>query len=355
MDGVVPATGLTDAHAGPLSGGRQHASGSGRADGGHFRPLGGGSDVGGFRFDAPVPAGGYVWWYVDAISADGRYGLSIIAFVGSVFSPYYSLARSRGGGDPLNHCALNVAFYNAGHKRWSMTERGRDRLHRTADSLVIGPSAVSWDGDHLTIRIEEVTAPIPSALRGTVRVFPTAIANRAFALDAAGRHRWQPIAPCAHVEVLMSRPSLRWHGSGYVDSNSGSEPIEDGFRAWTWSRADLRRGTAVLYDVASRGRSSGSLALLFNPSGTVEEFDPPPAVDLPRSRWKIARRTRSEDGPSVRVMKTLEDAPFYARSLISTRLLGQQAFAIHESLSLDRFQSRWVQAMLPFRMPRRSR
>jgi carotenoid 1,2-hydratase len=27
---------------------------------------------------------------------------------------------------------------------------------------------------------------------------------------------------------------------------------------------------------------------------------------------------------------------------------------MHESLSLDRFASRWVQAMLPFRMPRRT-
>ena len=41
------------------------------------------------RFDAPVPAGGYSWWYVDALSDDGRHGLTIIAFLGSVFSPYY--------------------------------------------------------------------------------------------------------------------------------------------------------------------------------------------------------------------------------------------------------------------------
>jgi len=43
-----------------------------------------------------VKPGGYAWWYVDALSADGRFGLSIIAFVGSVFSPYYALARRRG-------------------------------------------------------------------------------------------------------------------------------------------------------------------------------------------------------------------------------------------------------------------
>ncbi|MCK7475445.1 MAG: hypothetical protein MZV49_22675 [Rhodopseudomonas palustris] len=33
-----------------------------------------------------------LWWYIDAISDDGTEGLTIITFVGSVFSPYY---RSR--------------------------------------------------------------------------------------------------------------------------------------------------------------------------------------------------------------------------------------------------------------------
>ncbi len=51
---------------------------------------------GGPRFDAPVPAGGYAWWYVDALSDDGAHGLTIIAFIGSVFSPFYAWSR-RGG------------------------------------------------------------------------------------------------------------------------------------------------------------------------------------------------------------------------------------------------------------------
>ena len=52
----------------------------------------------------PVPHGGYAWWYVDALSDDGRHGLTIIAFVGSVFSPYYALraaARRRRPARPL--------------------------------------------------------------------------------------------------------------------------------------------------------------------------------------------------------------------------------------------------------------
>jgi carotenoid 1,2-hydratase len=52
------------------------------------------------------------------------------------------------------------------------------------------------------------------------------------------------------------------------------------------------------------------------------------------------------------VKRTLEDAPFYARSQLSAKLFGETADVMHESLSLDRFRMPIVQAMLPFRMPR---
>jgi carotenoid 1,2-hydratase len=49
----------------------------------------------------------------------------VIAFVGSVFSPYYHWAGRR---DPEDHVCINVALYRPGGNRWSMTERGR-RFH----------------------------------------------------------------------------------------------------------------------------------------------------------------------------------------------------------------------------------
>jgi hypothetical protein len=52
-------------------------------------------------FNLVVPPNGYVWWYVDALSDDGENGLTIIAFIDSVFSPYYAFARRRGSTDPL--------------------------------------------------------------------------------------------------------------------------------------------------------------------------------------------------------------------------------------------------------------
>ena len=70
--------------------------------------------------------------------------------------------------------------------------------------------------------------------------------------------------------------------------------------------------------------------------------------------WRIGRGTGAERG-MARVQRTLEDTPFYARSLLATTLLGERVTAVHESLSMLRFRQRWVQVLLPFRMPRRAR
>ena len=108
----------------------------------------------------------------------------------------------------------------------------------------------------------------------------------------------------------------------------------------------------LLYDAQRRAGGSLNLALRFDARGGVEEIASPPAVALPPSLWRVPRATRSEDG-TARILDTFEDGPFYARSLVSTRLGGGDVTAMHESLSLDRFAMPWVQALLPFRMPRR--
>lgn len=233
-----------------------------------------------------------------------------------------------------------------------MTERGADQLSRNRSQLAIGPSEMHWTGDALQINIDEVCAPVPRHVRGTIRLIPSAWCDRSFSLPGSGLHRWTPFAPCARVEVALTQPALNWCGVGYFDSNSGAEPLENAFARWSWSRASLPDSTVVLYDVAARGMLAQSLALRFAPNGTMEDIELPPPVTLPRTRWQICRETRADPKGSARVAKTLEDGPFYSRTQLDTCLLGVRAPAIHESLDLDRFGSRWVQCLLPFRMPR---
>jgi carotenoid 1,2-hydratase len=299
-----------------------------------------------------VAAGGYAWWYVDALSDDGQHGLTLIAFIGSVFSPYYAAARRRGAADPRRHCALNVALYGPRAQRWAMTERGAGALRRDATCLSIGPSALHWDGEVLTAEIDEWTVPWPSRLRGVVRIYPQGLNGHDHALDRDGHHRWHPIAPCARVEVELRQPALRWAGPGYLDANQGDTPLESAFRRWDWSRAALPGGgTAVIYDAERCDGGRTTLALDFDARGGVRAFAPPPPQALPPTLWGVERGTRSEG--AAHVLRTLEDTPFYARSLVDAAWAGQRAVAVHESLSLERFSRRWVQALLPFRMPRR--
>ncbi|CAN0463436.1 unnamed protein product, partial [Phaeothamnion confervicola] len=210
MDGLFPAAGGPNENPGTISGGGQHASRSGGSDGGIGRPVGGGEPAHGPDFSRTVPPNGYAWWYVDALSDDGQHGITIIAFIGSVFSPYYAFARRKGPADPLNHCAINVAVYTKGSHRWAMTERPRDAVSRTANLFTVGPSNLAWDGKSLTIRIDETSVPIPRRVRGTVRVVPKAVTEHAFTLNESGNHRWWPIAPCARVQVALDQPHLRW-------------------------------------------------------------------------------------------------------------------------------------------------
>lgn len=273
-----------------------------------------------------------------------------------MFSPYYAAARRRGASDPENHCALNVAIYGEHRKRWSMTERGSGGLERDQDSLVIGPSRLEWDGSRLTIAIDEMAVPWPARIRGEVRLHAEPLFDRALSLDHDGVHRWTALAPCARVEVDLEHPRLHWRGHGYWDMNSGREPLEQGFSRWDWSRATLRDGsTAVLYDATRRDGEHWSASLRFDRSGRIGAFDAPQRVGLPVTGWRIERGMRSEDARATGVRRTLEDTPFYARSLVAARLLGESVLAVHESLSLDRFSRRWVRALLPFRMPRRRR
>lgn len=277
----------------------------------------------------------------------------MIAFVGSVFSPYYAAARRRGPADPEQHVAINVGLYGPRRDLWAMTERrGRD-LQRSGDHFRVGPSSLSWSGDELVVELDEITVPVPRRIRGSIRLRPRALTGHMETLDAEGRHQWCPMAPVADIEVAMTEPALNWSGAGYLDSNAGSEPLEAGFRSWNWSRAPLaNEGAAILYDVRRRDGSDLDLALRFGADGRVEGFEAPPVRSLPVTRWwRIPRTTRSE--AEARVARTLEDTPFYARSKVASRLLGEDVLMVHEALDLDRFASRWVQTLLPFRMPRR--
>jgi carotenoid 1,2-hydratase len=291
---------------------------------------------------------GYRWWYFDATSDDGAHGFTIIGFVGSVFSPYYARARKSGDASPENHCAINVALYGQ-RRRWAMTERGAGSVVRTSEEFRVGPSSMKWENQQLTININERCMPIPYPLMGQVVFSPQTTYQTPVKLDQNGKHHWQAVAPHGRVTVRFENPNLTWSGNAYHDMNWGDEPLERGFKSWTWLRAKTDSGTHVLYDVERRDASCFAFGRIFA-VGEVRERLLPDLHALPRGLWRMPRDVRSDTQPKL--LAKLEDAPFYTRNHIAMSLDGKACEAFHESLSLDRFTHPVVQMMLPFRMPR---
>lgn len=352
VGGLLPPARLPDTDPWALLRGRSDPSGRGRTDGRLIGQAGERSRSVRPYFDTRVGPNGYRWWYVDALSEDGTYGLTIIGFIGSVFSPFY---RRSGRDIPLNHSCLNIALYGKRGARWVMTERGIDDTVQSRDTLQIGPSSMRWDNDRLIIEIEErdvrLGVPWRRRVKGRIVLTPEMLNKRSFRLDPEGRHQWHAIAPKAHIAVTMDEPRISWTGTGYLDGNHGIEPIEDGFRNWQWSRAHSNGNVTVVYEGTRRNDSDFASALRFDRSGTPHEVELPMVAPLPLTGWAMQRQTRADRG-FAKVVKTWEDSPFYARSRLAMRLDGEQVSAVHESISLDRLINPIVQNMLPYKMPR---
>lgn len=235
-----------------------------------------------------------------------------------------------------------------------MTERGAGSLLRNASAIAVGPSSLAARDGALELAFDEIAAPAPRRLRGTARIVLPRLETTEYALDAAGAHVWRPLAPRARIEVQLDAPRLRWSGDCYVDCNFGARPLEQDFVSWNWSRAHLSDGAAVVYEALRRDGGTTLLALRFANGGEAAPFAPPPRAALPPTFWRLRGETRADPGSTPQVLRKLEDAPFYSRSVLGLRLLGEDAEAVHESLSLDRFTRTTTQFMLPFRMPRRA-
>lgn len=275
--------------------------------------------------------------------------------LGNVFSPWYARARAvERAPDPLAFSTMNVALYGPG-ARWSLTERGASEVRRDRESLVIGASAMRWERDALVVDLVERPVSFPKPVRGGVRgrvtLRPRFVHGEPLALDGEGKHQWWAVAPSARVSVELDEPGLRWEGDGYHDANAGDEALERAFSGWGWSRVVRGDEAVVLYDRMTRAGERRLHGMRYR-DGRAEAVEAPRWSELPASRWGVARATRGDVGHDARVLRTLTDAPFYARSVVKTHLLGREVEAMHESVDLDRFQSPWVQFLLPFKMRR---
>jgi carotenoid 1,2-hydratase len=305
-------------------------------------------------FHLNVPDQGYAWWYVDVLCPEQSLGMTLIFFLGSVFSPAYAKARRKGHGSPLAHTAVNVALYSKRSSEWVFSEYNLGSKSLEPSSLTVGPNTLRWDGDTLVIQFDEITSPFPRwprrRLKGEVRLKAASVFHDAYSLHPS--HLWRPIAPVAHAEVVLTEPDLSFQGSAYHDFNAGNAPLERDFLGWSWARKSARGETSVLYDVQPVEGPSVPFGQRFFEDGRVESIDPTDIQTFPRTYWGLDRSIRKDPDATTRVVRTLEDGPFYSRTWLQEEQGERVDPMMHESIRLDRFSRRFVQFLLNFRVRR---
>ena len=246
--------------------------------------------------------------------------MTLIFFIGSVFSPYYRAARLRGNADPREFSCVNAIFYQPRSKWWTMTERRASDLNVSATTLQICPSSLSTDGNTITVDLDERTAPFRRKLTGKVKLEMPSVTDRCYSLHSGGEHRWWPIAPVAKASIVLDCPELSWSGTAYMDSNAGVVPLEDTFVDWHWSRAALARDECrIVYEAHARdgGNLSFDLKGLYGGRDVARDICAPSRSAEKSTVWQVGRPTRSHQG--LEVVSTLEDTPFYTRSTYEAR------------------------------------
>ncbi|MFO0661458.1 MAG: hypothetical protein U0165_16745 [Polyangiaceae bacterium] len=227
--------------------------------------------------------------------------------------------------------------------------------------MSMGSTSVRREGQHLLLDFDERTSPFPRLdarrLKGAIRLeAEDAGAPLPIVLDEEGRHLWWPVAPRSRIHVDVPALGLKWQGTGYHDANAGERPLERDFSRWTWGRFHGPNGeTWISYDAHLKNgeRTSQSLQLATHPSqglSFAERVELPLSSPTGRTGWGLDLTTRCDFGARPTVDHVLEDAPFYGRHLVTTTIRATRAQGVTEMLDLTRFDSRWVQGLLPFRM-----
>lgn len=360
--------------------------------------------------DAAAAVGGYAWWYLEVHdTAAQRFGLTLIVFAGSVFSPDYA-ARRRAGESVcgLEVPAVNFSLYErtrgahpttqrACQRAWVMNEYDRDALRLRPDAVQVAGTAIRFPREGgAIIELDEDTTRFfgrrGPRVKGRITVAPAAPGAGPLHLGRGERgesHSWQLLAAraAATVELQLGGERLRFDGLAYLDHNYGSGRLEDTFARWFWAHgftaADASSGAAPGERAPGPDRAADRALIVYSatrltghrtelgvryrdpqqpPEVLSTEHPPPPDGPAPEPAgardllWLRVPRTFTVGPYSCRRLAggTLEDTPFYAR--FAVHLQDAQAagtepgfVGVGEYLDLGRFRRPFLQYLLRYK------
>jgi len=292
--------------------------------------------------------GAYEWWYVDALSPDGEWGVVVIQFRGMPMSPAYLQAQRRGSASPDDHCGYAVSVYHHGRRiAFAFREIAGSAFRVPVHTFEVETRHPD-QADSLSVRV--TTQPSPLHSKGSY--------------DAD--HAWVLVAPRVQATVELSLrehgvelATAQWSGLAYRDHNTGRRPLQADFGDWYWGRVHGPDATVVFLitpDAAEPFQFCGTVRQGADHVDAWTDLQ----VDLQRHRptmmglWAartIVVRGRTADGTVHEAIchqqRIVENGPFYQRYLSHWTLDGvPQGQGTSEYMRADRLGRSWLQPFL---------
>lgn len=321
----------------------------------------------------------YEWWYLDAISADGRTAFVFIWFAGLPFSPDALTNHERGRpASARDHVAMFTAVYVDGKQIAYALNRHPEAefaASREGLSVRVGPNTLGRDEDGAISAV--VDAPMlfgGGRLSGDLRVCPSGTDGGGIReVEGKSDHVWNPLNPSCSVAGTLrlagadgsEKWSTEFEGRGYVDHNYGRRPLTEGIRRWHWGRAHLGDTTIVYYHTEPTSGSDESVLAVIDGSGApadcsdvrFEATDWRRRVLCPRFPNAVAvSGQRGDDRVSftARRRHVVDWGPFYMRFICDvTATIGSRELsgvAMTEYLDPRGLRARWLRPLIKTRI-----
>lgn len=312
-------------------------------------------------------SGAYEWWYVDAESHDGQWGIVVILFRGMPMSPDYLAALQRGDAVPADHCGYAVSVYHRG-VRIATAFHGVNEVdcaYSEVDCDVrTGPVRFRrMDDGRYLLEADTTIHLAPQAVRIRAELTPLApIAGTATESDV---HAWILAAPRTEATVQITfvehgRVALEstWQGMGYHDHNLGLHSMQDDLADWYWGRLHTADRTFVYLATAGAGTHFAWLGLIdrsgLQSCSNVELRLTSPRWTLMglRTHSTIQVRGTEPSGVPLDIMCTndgvVENGPFYQRYTSTWRVNGNDSVArgMSEYMDCTRYRRSWIRPFL---------
>lgn len=205
--------------------------------------------------------GGFVWWYLDLVDANGD-GIVLIWSFGLPFLPGYTQAAREGTAPPARaRPSIALSVYVGGvcdfyllqeypqvHATWDLPERVRIG-DSTFETATMGATRV--------VQVE-LDMPVPrmdTRVRGRLRAEGPSRQPSPLESPAAAHH-WSPLLCCAEGEVELSQGdwSFSRRGRVYHDRNGSPTHLDGmGIASWVWARVAFPGYELVVYHLLPTG------------------------------------------------------------------------------------------------------